>query len=509
MDYCKYHPLSGATFYCAHCELYVCDKCTDDDPAHKGVTHCIHCNAALEVLGSANSIVPFWRRLQEAFKYPLNSSAISLILGTALITAIAVKLYWILTIILLLVASGAMLKYSFRCLEKTAEGEMSAPDITDAYEGGIILLFQLILLTVILSVGVGASAYLLGYTAAGIVGFLAIVCFPAMLIRFAQTGSFFEALNIVAAIGLITTIGLPYGLLMGFILIMMSSVAVLQEIINAIFPAGTYFLQSVVSNYYYIVIFHIMGYMLFQYQRELGYVARATHEDDEDTRSDVDRMLARMDVSLKEGQYENLVNLYHKAFKQFPQEKQFFDKYFDLLYFCKKSALMEDFSLTYLNFTLQQKRYDRLTIIYKQILLIAPDYIPNDPAIRFQLAGLLKQKGDLKLAVKLLNGMHKLYADYVELASAYELLTECLELMPKMETQAEKCRQLIQQIKKKQKENAEAQAQAAKETKTAKPTTKKLSNSVFELVPLDQPANTQPTETTQNPKDLPLIEFKL
>jgi tetratricopeptide (TPR) repeat protein len=426
-----------------------------------------------------------------------------------LLSAIAVKLYWILTIVLVLIAAGAMLKYSFRCLEKTAEGEMSAPDITDAYEGGIILLLQLIILTVILSAGVAASGYFLGVTAAGIVGFLAIICFPAMLIRFAQTGSFFEALNPAAAISLITTIGLPYGLLMGFILIMMSSVAVLQEIINAVFPAGTYFLQSVISNYYYIVIFHIMGYMLFQYQRELGFVARASHEDDEDARTDVDRILARMDVSLKEGNYENLVNLYHKAFKQFPQEKQFFDKYFDLLYFCKKSALMEDFALTYLHFTLQQKRFDRLTVIYKQILVIAPDYIPNNPGMRLQLAGLYKQKGDLKLAVKLLNGMHKLYPDFVELVKAYELLTECLELMPKMEAQAEKCRQLIEQIKKKQKENAEAQAIAAKEAKAAAPNTKKLSSSVFELVPLDQPATPQSSETTQNPKDLPLIEFKL
>ncbi|MBK8188476.1 MAG: hypothetical protein IPK77_15145 [Cellvibrio sp.] len=509
MDYCKYHPLSGATYFCAQCQLHVCDKCTDDDAAHRGAIHCIHCSAPMEELVSANSFVPFWRRLQEAFKYPMNSSTISLIIGTALLSAIAIKLYWIFTLVLGLIAAGAILKYSFRCLEKTAEGEMSAPDITDAYEGGIILLLQLIILTVILSASVAASAYFLGVTAGGIVGFLAIVCFPAMLIRFAQTASFFEALNPVAAIGLITTIGLPYGLLMGFILIMMSSVAVLQEMINAVFPAGTYFLQSIVSNYYYIVIFHIMGYMLFQYQRELGFVARASHEDDEDTRTDIDRILARMDVSLKEGHYENLVNLYHKAFKQFPLEKQFFDKYFDLIYFCKKSALMEDFALTYLHFTLQQKRFDRLTVIYKQILVVAPDYIPNNPAMRLQLADLHKQKGDLKLAVKLLNGMHKLYPDFVELVKAYELLTECLELMPKMEVQAEKCRRLIDQIKSKQKENAEAQAQVAKEAKTEQTKEKKLSNSVFELVPLDKPKATTPPESTQNPKDLPLIEFKL
>jgi len=507
MDSCKYHPLTGATYYCGSCQLHTCDKCTDDDPVHRGAIHCILCNAPIEGLGSANSVVPFWRRLQEAFKYPLNSASISLIVGTALLSAIAVKVFWIIAIILVLVASGAMLKYSFRCLEKTAEGEMSAPDITDAYQGGILLLFQLILLVVILSAAVVACGYFLGFTLAGIVGFLAIICFPAMLIRFAQTQSFFEALNPAAAISLVTTIGLPYGLLLAFMLIMMSSVAVLQEMVNAVFPAGTYFLQSIISNYYTIVIFHLMGYMLFQYQRELGFVARATADEDEPERTDVDRILAKMDVSLKEGNYENLVNLYHKAFKQFPQEKQFFDKYFDLIYFCKKSALMEDFALTYLHFTQQQKRFDRLTVIYKQIMVIIPDYIPNNPAMRLQLANLYKQKGDLKLAVKLLNGMHKLYPDFAELVTAYELLTECLELMPKMEAQAEKCRQLIEQIKKKQKETADAQALAAKE-KPQTPNAKKSSSSAFELVPLDEPAKAQ-ADDSQSSKDLPLIEFKL
>lgn len=499
MDYCKYHPITGATFHCQDCISHLCDKCTDDDPAHRGNIHCIICGKALEDLGSANTVIPFWRRLQDAFKYPLNSAAMSLIVGTALLSAIASALFWVIALILFLIASGAMLKYSFRCLEKTADGEMSAPDIPDAYQGGIVLLFQLILMLIIISAAIGITAKFLGITLAGIVGFLAIICFPAMLIRFAMTESFFAALNPVAAFGLILTLGLPYGLLMAFIIIMMSSVGVLSELVQALFPAGTYFVQSIISNYYTIVVFHLMGYILFQYQRELGYVARSRHEDEEAERTDVERLNAKIDVYLKEGDYETVVNLYHQAFKQFPQEKQFFDKYFDLIYLCKKTALMEDFAPKYLQFVMQQKRYDRLTSLYKQILVLVPDFIPPQPEIRVELARLYKQRNDLKLAIKLVNGLHKTHPDFRGLPDAYVLLSECLELMPGMATQADKARKLAEQLGIK-----------LKEIEATKPQLK----SSFPPQEINQPKPATAAESTlesasNSSRDLPPIEFKL
>lgn len=503
MDYCKYHPLTGATFFCRDCNTHFCDKCVDDAPEHNGNILCLSCGKHLESLGSANTVTPFWRRLQEAFKYPLNASALSLIIGTAVLTSIAsaISLMWIFALVIYLIAVGAILKYSFRCLEKTADGEMSAPDIPDAYQGGVSLLFQLILMIVILTGAVGATGYYLSYTLGGILGFLAIICFPAMLIRFAMTENFIEALNPIAAIGLIMTLGLPYGLLMAFIIIMMSSMGVLYELAQAVLPAGTYLVQSIISNYYSVVIFHLMGYILFQYQRELGYIARSSNEDDEVQRTDVERLTAKLDVFLKEGDYEKVVNLYHQAFKQFPQEKQFFDKYFELIYLCKKPALMQDFAPQYLQFTLQQKRYDRLTSLYKQILILVPDFIPPQPEIRVELARLYKQQNDLKLAVKLLNGLHKTHPEFTGLPKAYQLLADCLELMPNMAAQADKARKLAQQLEIKLKEIEATKPKpkadfVAQEIKVNRPKPATTSE------PIPEPAPT-------GPRDLPPIEFKL
>ncbi len=107
---------------------------------------------------------------------------------------------------------------------------------------------------------------------------------------------------------------------------------------------------------------------------------------------------------------------------------------------------MADYGLTYLEFLLRKKRFDRLTSTFKQITLLVPDYLPDSPVVRVQLATFLRQQGDLKVAVKMLNGMHKLYPDYSDLPAAYTLLAECLNDLPNMQAQAEKCRQMAVQL---------------------------------------------------------------
>lgn len=493
MYYCKYHPLEGATYCCDKCSVHQCDHCVDDE---QPLARCFVCGHNLESLGSANKVEPFWRRLTEAFKYPLNASSLSLIVITSIISVLAmlIPLFWVLSLLLYLFAAGALLKYSFTCLERTAMGEMKAPDVMDAYQGGISLIVKLVVISLILAVVVGVAAYYLGPAIGGLLGFMAVISYPAILIRFAQTESIIEAMNPLAAVALICAIGLPYGLLMVFILIMMTSVGLLHEWIGQLFPAVSYVFQSMVSSYYTLVIFHLMGYMLFQYQDQLGYSARSDEDESQPKREAADRLAAQIEVLLKEGDYERVVTLYYQAFKQFPNDVHFFDKFFELLYVCKKSALMADFGSTYLSFLSRKKRNDKLTPVFKQIRLVAPDFLPASPALRLQLASLLKQQGDSALVIKLLNGLHKQYPDYADLPSAYYLLADTLNQMPSMQAQAEKCRQLAQQLgkiaerKKADAALAQAEQQAVAQVKTPgrrPPPTATKSGLTLELVPLE------------------------
>lgn len=450
MNHCKYHPLQGATYYCAECDIPLCDICVDDDPKHRHKIRCWNCAKPLESLGAANVAEPFWRRLQAAFKYPLNSSSMSLVVGMSLVSVVAVLLAFLppLAIVLSLFAAGALLKYSFTCMEQTAMGEMTAPDVMAAYQGGIKLLLQLFVLCLAFGLILTAIAHYMGLGIASFFGFILLISAPAILIRFAQTESIFAALNPLGALALITAIGMPYGLLIGFVVIMMSSVAVLHELIGNFIPSLSLLLQSIVSNYYTLVVFHLMGYMLFQYQHKLGYSARAEEEEPASPRTDMDRLLARIEVLLKEGNYEQMIDLYFQAFRQYPNEPQFFDKYFEFLYACKKAALMEDFALPYLEFVLRKKRYDKLAPVYRQMALLVPNLVPANPSLRLELARLFRQQGDVKTAIKMLNGLHKSDPQFADLIAAYRLMAMCLEESPGLQVQAQKCLQLVAQLEK-------------------------------------------------------------
>lgn len=494
MNHCKYHPLSGATYHCHNCTTFLCDKCVDDSQRDR---RCFCCSTPLESLGSGNTVPPFWRRLPEAFRYPLNSSSLSLIIGMAVLTFVLSLMPFIayVTVILYLFAAGSVMKYSFTCLERTALGEMKAPDVMDAYEGGIRLLRQLILMTALLAGIVIAGGYYLGMTVGGFLLTIVVCAYPAMLIRFAITQSLLSALNPLNALSMITAIGLPYGLLMAFLLIMVSSVAVLEGIIGNAVPALFHLLQGIISNYYTVVMFHLMGYMLFQYQTQLGYSARM--DDEDESRPEIEQLNAKLDVMLKEGYYEQLVAGFYQAFKQFPQETSFYDRYFEFLCACKKPVLMKDFGELYLRLWLAKKRFDKLTVVYKQILFVVPDFAPLEPALRMQLAQQLHYQGDNKQAIKLLNGMHKLYPEFSGLGEAYSLLAKALEQTPGMQAQAEKCIAWVEQYKRKQlsqileqRVQEQKKEQRVQERNEVAPITSSAtatkSGLVLELVPIDK-----------------------
>src|SRR5690606_29870686 len=102
---------------------------------------------ALDPLGAANNALPFWRRLEESFRYPLKGGAAALVVVVSLLmsTVIYLPLGWLWYLIVL----GRFMKYCFSCLEHTARGKLLPPDITEGYGGGLSLLLNLLVMFVV------------------------------------------------------------------------------------------------------------------------------------------------------------------------------------------------------------------------------------------------------------------------------------------------------------------------------------------------------------------------
>ena len=504
MSYCKYHPLIPATWCCEKCHTSTCDKCIDEGQRGDG-QNCIMCGAPLESLGSGHTVEPFWRRLQESFRYPLNRNSLTLIIAVSVITAIlsAVPHFFIFTFIVYLALVGTMMKYCFSCLEHTAGGEMTAPDITVAYGGGLQVMLHLFGMTLMMSVVVGVTGSVAGPGVAGFIGVIILAGFPAILINYALTNSLLSALNLLSILQLILIIGLPYGLLIAFIMIMAGSVGVIHELIGDSFSLVSAVLQSIVSYYYMVVVFHLMGYMIFQYQGRLGFVARRSDLPEIATRSPQARALAMIDVFLKEGRPDKAVGLFDQGVKSYARDVTFSERYFEFIYRTRSAHLLKGFVEKYLVLLAQSGKQDKLDLVYKQIVRLQPNFRPADPALRLKLAVACKQKGDPASAIKLLKNLHKEFPDYPEMVAAYELMAEAFDDLPNMKTRAEKCRVLVEHFR----ENMPEQQPANQPP----PVRKKASFTVSDFIRNsgtategEQIEDAEPADTN----DLPPIEFK-
>lgn len=442
MDYCSYHPLAPATYRCPFCHTSNCDHCADEG-YRDGDVSCFSCRQPLEHLGAANVATPFWRRLQESFRYPLSANALVLITGVAVLGIIASHLPFALLWLLML--NGAFLKYCFSCLQNTAAGQLRPPDITEAYSGGLLVMFHQVVMLAVAGGSVIAAGYYLGLQAAIALGILLVFACPAVFILYGLTGSLFDAMNPLNILRLITSVGLPYGLLLAFAMIMSASVGLISQLIGEHLFALSTLLQSMVASYYTIVMFHIMGYMIFQYQGALGFTAREDFGEGPNVRSDRDRLAAQISIRLKEGDYNQVVALFDEALKLFPMDREFNRQRFEFFYATKRA--LADAASRYLKFLYDSGQEHMLAMVYKRVLLLSPNYMPENAHLRHHLAAACWESGDSRAAVKLINGMHKLFPDYPHLVQAYELMADALEDLPNQSQQAEKCRQFIQRLR--------------------------------------------------------------
>lgn len=491
MHYCSYHPLIAASHQCESCYRQQCASCVDDDG------HCFVCGQLTQELGMEHRVEPFWRRLQAAFRYPLNGQAASLILGISAVTGALSYLpsLSLVTWIISLIASGIIMKYSFKCLENTAAGRMEAPDISEAYQGGVGLLIQLLLMVIALAGMVYGVAYLFGPKLAALTAFFFIIGLPAMLISFALTENLLAAINPINTFQLMTRIGLPYGLLLALIMVMAGSVSVIHQIIGDRFFLISTILQSAASNYYMVVVFHIMGYVIFQYQDKLGFSAQGSQGDDRRQRTEEDNLSARVGVFLKEGHYDKVYRLFDEALRRTPDNKRFNAQYFELLYQLKDRAQMSRFATRYLQYAQRQGHAERLCDVYRQIREVAPDCIPQDPDLRVQLAKEGLARSEYGIVVRLINGLHKQHPGYAGLKEAFELMASALDQLPNRQQDAVQCRKLAARLAIRQPE--------------AKPATQPPPRSRFlpqEPEPQPSPAS-EPGESLEDERWKP-IEFK-
>jgi len=213
-------------------------------------------------------VVPFWDRFGEIVRYPLHPAALSMIGAMAVLHLVRyLPVFGFLLDVLVWVA---MYKYAFECLRATASGDFEPREL--AIEVDDSLGWKQIVLQFLFAGSAFATFELVGHAAGMVVLLILGFATPGAIMSLAMDENLEHALNPATWLAILTRIGWPYVLLVaicfGFLLVQ----NVAQTLALWVLPSFlALIVVSAIAHYVIVATFHLMGYLIHQYQTEVGY----------------------------------------------------------------------------------------------------------------------------------------------------------------------------------------------------------------------------------------------
>jgi hypothetical protein len=214
---------------------------------------------------------PFWQQLPRVFRYPAHGDALVRIFAfsIAVFAAEALlpfgyifgRLVWL-----------AFLAYCFGILERTARGHLAAADVfmNDRSNKDYRPILQVVIFLIFISSAILAGA-LAGPVAGQATLFLVSLVIPASIMVLAMDERLGSALNPLRLLSTMAGIGLPYIALCAFLFLLLQSSQYLSVALAHVLPQwGAELLANVVSMYFMVSMYYLMGYALYQNHEALG-----------------------------------------------------------------------------------------------------------------------------------------------------------------------------------------------------------------------------------------------
>lgn len=229
-------------------------------------------SAALPVTqNSTPSLTPFWARISKFFVWPLQFGPMVYISMLSL----GMMVVGILPLIGGLVAVAIwffFFRYAMTVLVQTSRGNFNPDTVDLAVESGDRRPVKQSIYLIVSIVLVAAAAGFIGPKFAILLGLLVTITLPAAIIIIAIHDSLIDALNPLQIMSVISGIGAPYFLLCLFLMLLEGGDIAVFEVLGAVIPdfieipVATFF-----SMYFMLVMYNMMGYVVYQYHEKLGY----------------------------------------------------------------------------------------------------------------------------------------------------------------------------------------------------------------------------------------------
>jgi tetratricopeptide (TPR) repeat protein len=439
---CKYHTQTPARWRCDSCQINFCPSCIKS--VGNRPPDCPVCKGELSSLGVGNLIKPFWARLREFFLYPLHLAPLLVLCILALIAFLLIQmpgwyyrvdfLFWRIprNFLFALPFVFVFLKYAQSVLEATAHGHLkpkplSAEQLT---ENGLIVI-KLLLMLLVFNLIEFAALDLFDQIGKNIIEFVLAFATPAAIMVLAMEDSLFSALNPATVGSVILRIGTPYIIL--FVLFYLLQIArdtmivMLAGVVNPSLGATVFVF---VSMYFYLIMFNMMGYLLYQHHEDLGFSIDVEVEDYTDkgkkVAEEVSPELRAVEILIHEGKTEDAVRQLQGLIRNSPTELEARERLLKLLRLTGDLPLHQEQGQAYISYLMGENKLAQAAKVYKSCCEFDKNFKPEKANERVELGKFLRHNGQPKLAMAVLNNLHKDFPTYDNVPQAYLMVAQML-----------------------------------------------------------------------------------
>jgi len=345
------------------------------------------------------------------------------------------------------------LLYGYDVLEETSQGHLEAKPfggdlLTDdlfrrAKQIAIIVLF--LLLDNYITSGMGFAFSGIGYELFGR-SIIALVL-PASIMILAVNDSFFRAINPIILFDTVQRIGGPYFIMYFFLMLLINSLMYVTIWMVDFLPSVIYQpLWFFVGMYFMLIMFNMMGYVLYQYHEELDYSISEEFSDSSTatTLVDFDPALREVEILFQEGKVDEARQRLLRLIRDNPGNLIYRERLHKLHINLGRIEQMHESSADYIVRLLSEQRPSEAQRVFSECYQLDKTFKFGTGRQRHAMAKLLYKNGQARAALALLNNMHQDYPGYEGIPDAYLLVAKILCETFNEDTKAEQVLDFLQ-----------------------------------------------------------------
>lgn len=341
----------------------------------------------------ASPVVPFWRRIPLFFAFPAHPDNVLRIAALALLASLPFLLLghaapWLLWVPATLVAWVMLFRRAYTVLDWTSQGLLSPSRYPVLAQGGHNKPYKQLAVFIIGGMLVSLVTVLAGPLPGMIAYAVFTLATPAAIMLVAIEDSVLSALHPGKILYVMSSIGWPYLLLSAFLFMLSAGQEQLMGWAGVFDSVGLASLTAHgVGMYFTLIMFNMLGYVLYQYHGELGLAVRVSFEDQQRPRTVADPDGERIGALVADGRFAEALAFAYEAQRREPQSVTAHERYHRLLMQDGKRERLVGHATAYLALLLGQRQGERAVALFEQVRAAAPDFHPGSSADTLALAG--------------------------------------------------------------------------------------------------------------------------